>query len=108
MTIHSVIETEHFANWLGNLKVRTARSRLQLRLRKVTLGNLGDHKPVGDGVWEMREFFGPGWRRYYILQGSTVIMMLGGGEKSNQSKDLEKAKALAKELHNEQDQDPSI
>lgn len=106
--MYSVIETEHFASWLENLKDRTTRARLQLRLRKATLGNLGDHKPVGDGVWEMREFFGPGWRMYYILQGSTVIMMLGGGEKSGQSRDIERAKALAQELQDEQDQDPPV
>lgn len=106
--MYSVIETEQFASWLASIKDRTTRARLQLRLRKATLGNLGDHKPVGDGVWEMREFFGPGWRMYYILQGSTVIMMLGGGEKSSQSRDIEKAKTLAQELQDEQDQDPAV
>lgn len=52
--------------------------RLRKRLRKVTLGNLGDIKPVADGVWEMREFFGPGWRMYYVQQGEVLIVMLGG------------------------------
>ena len=106
--MYSIIETEHFSQWLGSLKDRTTRARLQLRLRKVSLGNLGDHKAVGDNIWELREVFGPGWRMYYMLQGSTVIMMLGGGNKSNQSKDIERAKVLAQELRNEQDQNPSI
>jgi putative addiction module killer protein len=61
-------------------------------------GNLGDVKPVGEGVWEMREFFGPGWRMYYLQRGELVIMMLGGGDKSSQASDIEAAKAIAKEL----------
>lgn len=101
--MYSIIETEQFAQWLVNIKDRSTRARLQLRLRKASFGNLGDNKPVGDNVWEMREFFGPGWRMYYILHGSTVIMMLGGGHKSSQKKDIERAKALAQELRDEQD-----
>ena len=61
-------------------------------------GNLGDVKPVGDGVWEMREFFGPGWRMYYLQRGDVLIVMLGGGEKSTQPADIAKAIAMAKEL----------
>jgi len=91
-----------------DLKITRSRARLQLRLRKASLGNLGDHKSVGDNVWEMREVFGPRWRMYFILHGSTVIMMLGGGNKSNQHKDIERAKDLAQELRNEQNQDPSV
>jgi len=106
--MYSIIETERFVQWLNGLKDRATRARLQLRLRKALLGNLGDHKSVGGNVWEMREAFGPGWRMYYILHGSTVIMMLGGGHKSSQKKDIERAKALAQELQNEQDQDPSV
>jgi putative addiction module killer protein len=106
--MYSVIETEAFTQWLSRLKDRTTRARLQVRLRKATLGNLGDHKPVGDQVWEMREAFGPGWRLHYMLQGSTVIMMLGGGDKSTQERDIERAKAMALELRNEQDQDPPV
>ena len=64
-------------------------------LRKVTLGNLGDVTPVGDGVFEMREHFGPGWRMYYIQRGSVLIVMLGGGDKSTQATDISKAVKLA-------------
>jgi len=96
--MYSVIETEEFSKWLSSIKDRPTRVRLQLRLRKVSLGNLGDVKPVGDGVWEMREFFGPGWRMYYLEQSGTVIFMLGGGDKASQVKDIKRALQLAKEL----------
>ncbi|MBW7833029.1 MAG: type II toxin-antitoxin system RelE/ParE family toxin [Simplicispira suum] len=106
--MYSVIETEAFARWLGGLKDRTTRMRLQVRLRKAALGNLGDHKGVGDNVWEMRETFGPGWRMYYVMQGTTLVLMLGGGDKSTQERDIERAKALALEFQNEQNQDPAL
>jgi putative addiction module killer protein len=60
---------------------------LVARLRKASLGNLGDVKPVGKGVVEMREHFGPGWRMYYILRGDQLVVMLGGGAKSSQRTD---------------------
>ena len=60
------------------------------------MGNLGDVKSVGEGVWEMREFFGPGWRMYYIQQGDVLIVMLGGGDKTSQSADIAAALALAR------------
>jgi putative addiction module killer protein len=66
----------------------------------VQLGNLGDVAPVGEGVFEMREHFGPGWRMYYILRGETLIVMLGGGEKSTQQADINRAIALANSLEN--------
>jgi putative addiction module killer protein len=96
--MYSVIETEEFSDWLSGIKDRPARMRLQLRLRKASLGNLGDVKAVGDGVFEMREFFGPGWRMYYLEQSGSVIFMLGGGDKSSQVKDIKRAIQLAKEL----------
>jgi putative addiction module killer protein len=68
------------------------------RLAKARLGNLGDVKPVGEGVYEMREFFGPGWRMYYVERSGALILMLGGGDKSSQVQDIERAQALAKEV----------
>ena len=65
--------------------------RLNVRLRKAMLGNLGDVKPVGKGVFEMREHFGPGWRMYYVQRGAVLIVMLGGGDKSTQAADITKA-----------------
>ena len=95
--MYNVIETEEFTRWLAGLKDRMTRARLQARLRKATLGNLGDVKAVGDGVFEMREFFGPGWRMYYVESSGALLVMLGGGDKSSQVQDIERAKQLAKE-----------
>ena len=84
-----------FDDWLNGLKDRVTRQRLNVRLRKVSLGNLGDTRPVGNGAFEMREHFGPGWRMYYTMRGNTVVIMLGGGDKSSQKKDIAKAQKLA-------------
>ena len=96
--MYTVLETDAFIGWVNSLRDRPTRIRLRRRLGKALRGNLGDVKPVGDGVWEMREFFGPGWRMYYVQRGELVIMMLGGGDKSSQASDIEAAKAIAKEL----------
>ena len=95
--MYSVIETEEFSEWLTKLKDMFTRIRLARQLNKARLGNLGDFKPVGDGVFEMREFFGPGWRMYYVERTGALIVMLGGGDKSSQTRDIERAKQLAKE-----------
>ena len=96
--MYTVLETDTFIDWVNSLRDRPTRIRLRRRLGKAARGNLGDVKPVGDGIWEMREFFGPGWRMYYLQRGELVIMMLGGGDKSSQASDIEAAKATAKEL----------
>jgi putative addiction module killer protein len=96
--MYTVLETDTFIDWVNSLRDRPTRIRLRRRLGKAARGNLGDVKPVGDGIWEMREFFGPGWRMYYLQRGELVIMMLGGGDKSSQASDIEAAKAIAKEL----------
>ena len=96
--MYTVLETDTFIDWVNSLRDRPTRIRLRRRLGKAARGNLGDVKPVGDGIWEMREFFGPGWRMYYLQRGELVIMMLGGGDKSSQPSDIEAAKAIAKEL----------
>ena len=94
---------------MTGLKDRMTRARLMLRLNKPKAGNAGDVKPVGGGVWEMREVFGPGWRMYYVERSGALILMLGGGDKSSQSCDIELVKQRAKELQDdEQDQDPAI
>ena len=74
------------------------RQRLNKRLRKVQLGNLGDMEPVGESVYEMREHFGPGWRMYYVQRGDALIVMLGGGDKSTQQADINRAIEWAKSL----------
>ena len=93
----SVIETDEFTDWLTGLKDRPTRIRLARRLNKARRGNLGDIKSVGDGVFEMREFFGPGWRMYYLERSGALVIMLGGGEKSGQANDIKRAKKLAEE-----------
>ena len=74
------------------------RARLIRRLEKAEAGNLGDVKSVGEGVFEMREFFGPGWRMYYLQRGDVLIVMLGGGDKSSQGSDIAAAQVLAATL----------
>ncbi len=69
--------------------------RLVARIKKAQLGNLGDIKSVGEGIFEMREHFGAGYRMYYVQHGAVMIIMLGGGDKSSQADDIAKAKQLA-------------
>ena len=90
--MYTVKTLPEFDNWLNGLKDRMTKQRLSVRLRKATLGNLGDVKPVGDGVYEMREHFGPGWRMYCAKRGETLIMMLGGGDKGSQKNDIATAR----------------
>lgn len=96
--MYKIKRTPEFDHWFDSLRDRTTQRRLDMRLRKATLGNLGDIKPVGDGVVEMREHFGPGWRMYYVQRGDVVIVMLGGGDKATQSADITKAQKLAASL----------
>ena len=91
----TIKRTDEFDDWLKGIRDGMTQRRLVKRLRKVTLGNLGDVKPVGDGVFEMREHFGPGWRMYYIQRGSVLIVMLGGSDKSTQTANIAKAVKLA-------------
>jgi putative addiction module killer protein len=96
--MYTVIQLPEFSDWLHSIKDPSTRLRLAKRLRKAQLGNLGDVKPVGNAVWEMREFFGPGWRMYYVERESVLIVMLGGGDKSTQTADIARAIDLAKSL----------
>jgi putative addiction module killer protein len=89
---------EEFSGWLNELKDVLTRQRLNKRLKKAQLGNLGDVAPVGEGVFEMREHFGPGWRMYYVQRDDALIVMIGGGNKSSQQSDINKAIELAKSL----------
>lgn len=96
--MYTIKRLEEFDTWLTLLKDRPTKIRLMRRLEKAKQGLLGDTKPVGSGVHEMREFFGPGWRMYYVQRGSTLVIMLGGGDKSTQSADIKKAIQLANSL----------
>jgi putative addiction module killer protein len=90
-----IIETETFKRWRRGLKDPQAKARIQARLRRLTLGNLGDAKPVRNGVSELRIDCGPGYRVYFMRQGLCVIVLLAGGDKSTQQTDIERAVALA-------------
>jgi putative addiction module killer protein len=94
MTI--IKRTPEFEKWINGIKDNVTRIRLERRLDKVERGNFGDVKFVGDEVWEMREFFGAGWRMYYIQHGDVIVVMLGGGDKSTQQTDIAKAIVLSK------------
>lgn len=72
--------TPEFSVWLAGIKDGMAKRRLARQLEKAKSGNLGDVRPVGEGVLEMREHFGPGWRMYYVQRGAVLIVMLGGGD----------------------------
>jgi putative addiction module killer protein len=94
----TIKQLPEFAEWLLRIRDTVTRLRLAKRLDKAERGLLGDVKPVGDGVYEMREDFGPGWRMYYVRRGLTLIVMLGGGDKSTQKNDIAKAIELAANL----------
>ena len=96
-----LLETETFSDWLSGLRDANARSRVQLRLDRLRFGNPGDVKPVGEGVSEMRIDYGPGYRVYYIRRGQTVIVLLAGGDKRSQSRDIAMALDLARSLKDE-------
>jgi putative addiction module killer protein len=89
--------TTVFTDWLESLRDRVARARILDRLLRVESGNFGDHKSVGEGVFEMRLTYGPGYRLYYILDGINVVVLLCGGDKSSQRLDVRTARDLAKE-----------
>jgi len=91
-------KTEHFANWLDNLRDIHAKARVLVRIERLASGNAGDVKPVGEGVSEMRINYGPDYRVYFIQRGSELIILLAGGDKSSQSKDIKSAIQLAQNL----------
>ncbi len=80
-----------FTLWLQALRDRKAHNKIEMRLKRVELGNLGDYKSVGDGVYELRIDFGPGYRIYFAQVGTTIILLLCGGDKSTQDKDIQQA-----------------
>jgi putative addiction module killer protein len=89
-------ETGEYAVWFESLRDRMAKTRILIRIRRVSLGNFGDVKSVGDGVSELRVDYGPGYRVYFIRQGEKFVVLLGGGDKRTQSRDIQKAIALSK------------
>ncbi len=91
-------QTTLYADWFARLRDRSARARIDIRIRRLSLGNPGDVRPVGGGVSELRIDHGPGYRVYFVQRGSVYIVLLAGGDKSTQGQDISLAKALAEEL----------
>jgi putative addiction module killer protein len=90
-------ETETFSDWLLALRDSQAKARIAARVRRLAFGNPGDVRPVGEGISELRIHYGPGYRVYYVQRGAVLILLLCGGDKSTQDRDIETAKRLAKE-----------
>jgi putative addiction module killer protein len=98
--VKKAIETEAYQKWLLELRDSRARARVVVRVKRLIEGNPGDVEPVGDGVSEMRIHYGPGYRVYYKDTGKEIILLLCGGDKTTQQKDIKTAKQLAKEYDN--------
>lgn len=93
----SIVQTPVFRDWLRGLRDRKARARIDDRLKRLASGHVGDSKAVGGGVQELRLQFGPGYRVYYLWRGRVLMILLSGGDKDTQARDIATAKRLAKE-----------
>lgn len=91
-------KTEDYAKWIDNLTDIRARARILVRVERLAVGNAGDVKPVGEGVSELKIDYGPGYRVYFKKQGQELIILLAGGDKSSQAKDIKLALGLARNL----------
>ncbi|QPN69881.1 type II toxin-antitoxin system RelE/ParE family toxin [Synechococcus sp. CBW1108] len=91
-------EASAYAAWFTGLRDRTAKARIDIRLRRLSLGNSGDIRSVGEGVSELQIYYGPGYRIYLTRQGDTVVILLSGGDKNSQDQDIRLAKELARNL----------
>ena len=95
---YTLESTVDYDRWFSRLKDRSTKIRMLARLNRVENGNFGDLKPLAPNLFELRLFFGPGWRIYYTIKNNTIILLLTGGEKSSQTKDIAKASKLLAEL----------
>lgn len=93
-----IVQTETFSNWLSGLRDRRAQGAIIGRLNRAALGNFGDVAPVGDGVSEMRIDVGAGYRAYFKRSGLVVVIILCGGDKSTQRRDIARAKQIARDI----------
>ena len=99
LTIREYVSADgrsYFREWLDSLAL-PVRARIQARVLRFETGNLGDHKSVGEGVWETRVMFGPGYRIYFAKEGGSIILLLLGGDKSSQAGDIRRARQFWKE-----------
>ena len=97
----SIQTTEVFDAWYGGLKDRLAARKIQVRIDRAEDGNFGDCKPVGGGVSEMRIHYGPGYRVYFMQLGLEIVILLAGGDKSSQSKDIQMALQMTQDAKGE-------
>ena len=97
----TVLQTQEFQDWLDSLKDVRAQVRIAARLRLAEVGNLGDWNPVGNEVSEMRVAFGPGYRLYFTRRQSILVVMLAGGDKSTQTRDIKRAQKILQLLEPE-------
>jgi putative addiction module killer protein len=93
-----VRQTDVYAQWFGSLRDRQARARIDARIRRLSLGDPGDVKPVGEGVSELRIDYGPGYRVYFAQHGQALVILLAGGDKRTQDRDIQTALELARDL----------
>ena len=93
-----VRRTAAFMDWLTGLRDGQARARIAKRIDRIAVGNFGDTKSVGGGISELRFAFGPGYRVYYTVRGNVVVILLCGGDKGSQDRDIERAIAMAREI----------
>lgn len=93
-----VRQTEEYERWFAALRDRAARARIDVRIRRLSLGNFGDARFVANGVWELRVNCGPGYRIYYVRDGDALILLLCGGDKSSQQRDIRRAIEIAEQL----------
>jgi putative addiction module killer protein len=91
-------QTEIYASWFASLRDRQARARIDIRIKRLSLGNPGDVKPVGEGVSELRIDYGPGYRVYFVQRASSLVILLAGGDKRSQEHDIEVALGLARNV----------
>ncbi len=93
-----VRQTDVYARWMARLRDRRARAKINIRIRRLSLGNPGDVKAVDGGLSELRIDYGPGYRVYFVHRGEMVVILLAGGDKRTQSRDVRTAQKLAREL----------
>ncbi len=99
-----ILQTKHFKRWFQRIRDVDGRARIAARIRRFTLNNPGDVKPVGNGIYELRVHFGPGYRIYFVYQSKTTAILLYAGTKDTQVQDVKKAMALTRELTENQNE----
>lgn len=100
-------QTENYSKWFDSLRDGNAKMRINIHIRRLSLDNPGDVKPIGSGISELRIKYGPGYRIYFVKRNHQIIILLAGGDKSTQSKDIKKAREIyiALEDQNEKNKD---